>query len=365
MNYKKIEIEISSKCNAACPGCKRVDLTRKKLPFDEINLDPQILYKAFENVNLKDTEIYLCGVLGDPILHQDIIEITKYFLDKDSKVVISTNGSLRSISFWEELGNISKTRKLEIKFAVDGLEDTNHIYRVNTEWKKIISNMTSYSRAGGKGNWVFITFNHNKHQVEEAKSIAESLNFKFSLRQSIRNSDQYYVTSTNQIQKNKINEDKYYIKAADKSIVHPYINEYRKIQEAKKIHDVKLLKGVARYENRKVIPMEFIQNSENQINCKLIHEDEIFISSNGRVWPCCFLWDEYLRYSEFYSMTNINFGILWNDLNNFSLNEIFSHPYYSKILEESWKVYNQYHTSRCWLSCGIKGKLRNHITALN
>jgi MoaA/NifB/PqqE/SkfB family radical SAM enzyme len=365
MKFKKIEIEVSSKCNAACPGCKRVDLLRKKLPFDQINIDPEVLYNSFKNIELEGTEIYLCGVLGDPILHQDLIPIAKYFLSKKSKVTISTNGSLRSKSFWQELGSISKENNLEVKFAVDGLEDTNHIYRVNTEWKKILENMQTFSQAGGKGNWVFISFNYNQHQVDQAKSLSDSLNFKFSLRQSIRNSDQYYVTETTQLQKNKTLEDQYTIKAANESIVHPFLEEYRKIQEAKKIYDISKIGKSGKYENRKAIPLDFIQNPDNQIVCKYIHEDEIFISSNGRLWPCCFLWDEYLRYNEFYEMSNREFGILWNDLNNFSLLDILDHEYYSQILEESWKLNQKYHTARCWLSCGVKGQFRNQIKVMN
>ena len=137
------------------------------------------------------------------------------------------------------------------------------------------------------------------------------------------------------------------------------------MQQQKVIKDVSKLQWATQYEKRNLIPIEYIQDENNQIVCKLIHENEIFISSNGRVWPCCFLWDEYLRYSEFYDMTNINWGIIWNDLNNYNLETILNHIYYTRILELSWKLRNQFHTARCWLSCAKKGKLRNFIKQLN
>ena len=53
---------------------------------------------------------------------------------------------------------------------LDGLEDTNHIYRRYTDWSKIERNAKTFLNAGGKGSWVFIVFKHNEHQVDEAES---------------------------------------------------------------------------------------------------------------------------------------------------------------------------------------------------
>ena len=47
------------------------------------------------------------------------------------------------------------------RFAIDGLEDTNHIYRRNTDWVKIVQNATAYIAAGGRAEWDFIVFAHN------------------------------------------------------------------------------------------------------------------------------------------------------------------------------------------------------------
>ena len=62
-------------------------------------------------------------------------------------------------------------------FSIDGLEDTNHLYRRNVKWEKVIENARSFITAGGKAHWDMLVFEHNKHQVDEAKSYANKLGF--------------------------------------------------------------------------------------------------------------------------------------------------------------------------------------------
>jgi len=65
-----------------------------------------------------------------------------------------------------------------VTFAIDGLADTNHTYRINSEWQKIIANASAYIKAGGAATWKFIVFRHNEHQVEPARALSEFLGFQ-------------------------------------------------------------------------------------------------------------------------------------------------------------------------------------------
>ena len=77
--------------------------------------------------------------------------------------------------------------RLRVVWGIDGLEDTNHIYRVGAKWEKIINNAKAFIDAGGIASWQFIEFEHNKHQIEEAKQLAKELGFKeFRLVSSTR-----------------------------------------------------------------------------------------------------------------------------------------------------------------------------------
>jgi sulfatase maturation enzyme AslB (radical SAM superfamily) len=57
-----------------------------------------------------------------------------------------------------------------ITFSIDGLEDTNKIYRINSEWESIMNGFNTIKKYGIKTVWKFIVFRHNQHQIEEAKN---------------------------------------------------------------------------------------------------------------------------------------------------------------------------------------------------
>ena len=54
-------------------------------------------------------------------------------------------------------------------FSVDGLEDTNNMYRRGVLWDRIDANIRAYTGTGAKGMWDYLMFEYNKHQIEQAK----------------------------------------------------------------------------------------------------------------------------------------------------------------------------------------------------
>jgi hypothetical protein len=64
-------------------------------------------------------------------------------------------------------------------FSIDGLEDTNQIYRRNVNWAKLISNATAFIAAGGSAHWDMLVFKHNQHQVEACEQLARDMGFKW------------------------------------------------------------------------------------------------------------------------------------------------------------------------------------------
>ena len=335
MFVKKVEIELSSYCNAGCPGCLRTQILKKGNSFPLNHLDERKLYERFENLNLEKTVIFLCGVLGDPLIHPKIMKIIKWFLSKGSQLDISTNASLQSKAFWHELGQLSfNTKRLDIRFAVDGLDDTNFIYRVNTDYQLIKRNMRVYSKAGGSGVWVFIEFDHNSHQKEKVRELAHSLNFDFVVSRNTRNINQWKTVSKNKEKSLK----RTHIISHKKNEVHPEIKEYEKMTIQTK------------------------DWNSSSINCLFLHEKKFFIASNGTVWPCCYLWDEYLKNSDFYEQINEDFfDKSWNSFYKHDFNSIFQSDFY-ETLSHRWEQGTKKFTKRCYLSCGKKGQLRTHFS---
>ena len=57
---------------------------------------------------------------------------------------------------------------------MDGLADTNPMYRINSKWEDIQAAM-KYCAHRARVHWKYIVFQHNEHQLEEAKTLAKSL----------------------------------------------------------------------------------------------------------------------------------------------------------------------------------------------
>ena len=171
-DIKSIHFEVTSYCNAKCPMCSRYDRQGRVHPSLKFtHLNKKYFYKILEPLkNLKF--VYFSGVYGDPCMHPDLLEFVNYLKNiKKVRVSIDTNASLQKPQFWKALANY----RAYINFAIDGLEDTNHIYRQNTNYKNIMQNVETFCNAGGSGQWNFIVFKHNQHQVETAKKIASDL----------------------------------------------------------------------------------------------------------------------------------------------------------------------------------------------
>jgi MoaA/NifB/PqqE/SkfB family radical SAM enzyme len=131
------------------------------------------------------SSVIFCGTFGDPILNNNLIKMCQYLNEKAPQIHISihTNGSARNIQWWKELAK----QKVHVVFAIDGLVDTHHLYRIGTDWNKIITNARAFIDEGGDAEWMFIRFKHNEHQVVEAKKLALEFGFnKFTLKNTRR-----------------------------------------------------------------------------------------------------------------------------------------------------------------------------------
>jgi MoaA/NifB/PqqE/SkfB family radical SAM enzyme len=192
LNFSEVNdlhLEFTNKCNAACPMCCRNNFGGKVdphlIPAEwTLELAKKVLCPEFINLN----KIMICGTYGDPVMAQQCFEIVQYFKQNSKvKIELFTNGSLRNEAWWSKLGQLLSHEGDEVAFSIDGLSDTNHIYRRKTIYEKIIKNAKAFITAGGRARWDFIVFKHNEHQVEEAQKLAAELDFKaFRVRKTSR-----------------------------------------------------------------------------------------------------------------------------------------------------------------------------------
>ena len=178
---KVLHIEPTDFCNAACPQCPReIDET-----FDKNNIHHLSVEQIQDIIDVKTIKrlekMYTCGVYGEPAAGKYTLDIYNYFRRVNPRIMLgmNTNGSLRTPDWWAELAKILKRHSDYVVFSLDGLADTNHIYRVNTDWYKIMANVEAFISAGGRAHWDMLVFEHNEHQVDTAQQLAKDMGFKW------------------------------------------------------------------------------------------------------------------------------------------------------------------------------------------
>lgn len=264
-NLFEVQVENSSICNAACPQCIREYDPKDKSWFKEQYLSTDFFKNIPDEVYKQIKIMFFCGNLGDPCSAPNFLEVCRFVKSKNPNLTIkiSTNGGLRSKEFWAELATIVGDRS-EVIFAIDGLADTNHIYRVNVRWEKIIENVKSFVSAGGKPYWQYITFKHNQHQVEEARQLANELGFqKFIVKPSHRF-------------------------ALDESFgIERYGVDNIKIEPPEEEH---LTHKVIFHRKPKTLEALKTESNDSEINCHVIADySSVYIDHEGHLWPCCYL----------------------------------------------------------------------------
>lgn len=180
-------IELTDKCQALCPQCGRTGIDHQGNLFQQpyikkMELSLEQYKKIFEGWNHPIREILFCGNYGDPLLAKDFLEIVKYSIEtlKVETTTIHTNGSLRDSKWWTQLGETLSKHNHVVEFTLDGInQETHSMYRVNTDFDKIIKNAQSFIKAGGSATWKFVSFSHSQHQVDDARKMAKELGFHY------------------------------------------------------------------------------------------------------------------------------------------------------------------------------------------
>ena len=260
-SIRKVHLEISTRCNAACPDCLRnfrgVNVI-DNYPLMDMSLATAQKIFSISFLNQLD-RIFINGNYGDFVTAADGVEIVEYFLSVNPKleIMISTNASAKS-NIWQKLGALGVT----VWFRLDGLKDTHHLYRQNTDYDLILDNASKFIAAGGTAVWAMIIFDHNRHQISACRELSKTLGFKqFQLVDTGRNTMPVFnskkeLTHVIGDYRGSVNFDEILIKH-NKSTSTSIIKQYT--------------------------------DSNKQISCYSKNNSEIYIAVNGEVYPCCWL----------------------------------------------------------------------------
>ena len=323
-NLKTINAELTNYCNAACPMCPRFDFdlnliksitnnSHTTLETIKNGIGPKVLSQL--------KRFYSCGVLGDGSINPECLEIYEYVKRcGKSHLSLNTNGGARTTDFWKELAKLG----VEVIFSIDGLEDTNHLYRRNVKWDRLMNNVESFMSADGEAVWDFLIFKHNEHQVEQAETLSKKLGFtsfrkKYTTRWDDFNSDGDWI------QRESIQVNDYKLEKVIKKTDAPggYITQKSKINDT--------------FQTKK-------------INCFSFYNDnsEIYLAANGDVSPCCWLGD-----LKIHEAKNIIKDYTKININHTSLEDILEGEFFNELANGIQGKKNAYRLQTCYHTCGV------------
>lgn len=353
-DIRTVHLEVTERCNLSCPMCARNINGGEQNPWihdAELSLDD--IKKIFPNDFIKQlNHIYMCGNFGDPVVAKDTLEIFRHFRSVNSDILLSmnTNGSARQEDWWEELASVLGNNGYVI-FSIDGLEDTNHIYRKGSNYNRIMKNAEAFIKAGGVAHWEYLVFAHNEHEVDRAKDLADRMGFaKFQLKKSARffssvsNSVKETITSVDKRQQGLViqapTNPKYRNTAVEELSELGVVKQNVTLPTTKKeilnlIRPEIFNKDVARKSST-----EKILDSAN-IHCKVKEEKSLYITAEGILQPCCWVagqmynWYNTPKGSQIWKLINV---VGKDNLNALSrpIEEILLTDYFQKMFIDSW-----------------------------
>lgn len=323
-----VHLEITQRCQAACPMCDRNEnggRDNKHMTNAELSLDDcQSIFSPEFIKQLKT--MYMCGNLGDPIVAKDTLEVFEYFRkhNPDMWLSMNTNAGAKNVEWWKQLAAIYG-RMGTVIFSVDGLNDTNHLYRQNVVWDNVERNMRAFIEAGGRARWDYIVFGHNEHQVDEARAIAEQWGVE---RFQLKKSGRFFNANSQSKDKHQAQNRK---------------GEQTTLIEKPKAMDNQNLALLKQKEIEKTYGGMKEYYDKCQIACKVAKENNIFITAEGLLMPCCWTagrmykwWHKDYRVEQIWDFIDAAGGkkgisVLENDLRDVMEGSLL------KDIEASWK----------------------------
>ena len=378
----QVHWEPTDKCNSACPMCPRYDAKGFEigtLTNSEWSLEG---FKAAWPVEFIQGlwKILACGNFGDPCACKEFVNIYEYCreINPGMGLACNTNGSLRNPAWWSRLGAVMREEQNlgnYCTFSLDGLEDTNHLYRRNTNWKKIMENAQAFIDAGGIAHWDFIVFEHNEHQVDEARELAIKMGFKnFNVKRTTRwarydekskGSYPVFWKGTKLYDLKQPNEEQFKHNFEDASYFQ--LQKYQSIT----LDDFKNMTGILNTDQRWVNGgYKEINLSDLTIGCRSVlnarphaNNNEIFISANGTVAPCCYLGSEpfidtkrQTRDENYIKMIDLQGGVDKLNMHKHNLYDILNLDIFQHLIPNTWEKdgNRSMRPAKCGQCCGVE-----------
>lgn len=175
---RSVNLDITNKCKLRCQSCARV------LSKGFVKAAQDLRVEDYKKITRAFRCVTLCGQISDPIYHPNFQEILS--LSKNLKYInIHTNGTGFSQQWWEKSFETVMNNGKWI-FALDGLPNESHKYRVGQDGESVWRMMKLGASLGANIVWQYIPFNYNEDHINQAMDMAADNNISFDLKISSR-----------------------------------------------------------------------------------------------------------------------------------------------------------------------------------
>lgn len=234
-DIRVLHLEPCDVCQAACPACAReIDPSFDR--HQQHHLRPNQIEDIIPRAVLARLDkMFMCGNYGDPAAGRHTLDIYRFFRSMNPSITLgmNTNGAIHDPPWWSTLGLILYQPRDYVVFSIDGLADTNSVYRRGVNWHKLMANAEAYIATGAQAHWDMLVYQHNEHQVDDCERLARRMGFAW----------------------------------------------FRA-----KVSRRPLTTGLAwpqKWQRPDVV--------STQVRCHALEEKSAYIDSRGRVWPCCWI----------------------------------------------------------------------------
>ena len=336
-----LHLELTTKCNANCIQCHRnmggsdinPDLPLCELFLDDIRriLPPEFL-RTLQSVKI-------CGSYGDALVARDTLDIFQYLraANADLRLDFHTNGSGRDSSWWQALAECG----VIVTFAIDGLRDTNHLYRRGTSWDRIMDSVDSFVKHEGVAVWSFIAFEHNEHEIAEARQLCFALGFR-----------RFLVKRTSRFFRDGVMRSSVPVRVRNGEELYTIAPPITPTLQHRGVMQMAALLGSGEELEQEL--------AETVISCKALEEGSIYINSQGLMFPCCYLGAIYPRPGTTWNRDFVSLikrlptGAGMISLATNSIDDVLSCDLFTDIIPRSWEQGEQ-RLSTCAQTCGSIG----------
>jgi MoaA/NifB/PqqE/SkfB family radical SAM enzyme len=285
---RHVHLEPTTRCNASCPMCARNTrgVTAPGLRLSELGLtDVRAIFP--EAFLAQTTGFDLCGAYGDPALASQLVEIVAYVRSASPRCMITvySNGGVQTQAWWERLA-AALGEPARVVFAIDGIGETNAIYRRGVKFEKVMDNARAFIAAGGAARWEFLAFRHNEHEIESARELSREMGFE---QFSVKKTDRFLQPT------------------------YEYVPEYREHQDLERFPVFDGKGAVVSYleppKNPDLVNKTTLNRRDllerfgtldalfaaTAIQCRVLNTSSVFVSAQGYVFPCCWTYVQATR----------------------------------------------------------------------